>query len=99
MVVGSVLTGLLLWFGNESQPNGPALTSSQMVGIPKFKPEPEPEHARVTAANFAAEYSRPETKPLKTGNTPRKPKTTINSLEPLKRNRFAEFPPDNLSIH
>lgn len=41
LIVGSVLTGLLLWFGNESQPVETALTSSQMVGIPKFKPEPE----------------------------------------------------------
>jgi hypothetical protein len=99
LVVGSVLPGLLLWFGNESQPNGTALTSSQMVGIPKFKPGPEPEHARVTAVNFAAQYQRPETKPLKIADTPRKQKTTINSLERLTRDRFAEFPHDNLSIH
>ena len=99
LVVGSVLTGLLLWFGNESQPNGTALRSSQMVGIPKFKPEPEPEHARATAVNFAAEYKRRENKPLKTADTPRKQKATTNSLEPLTRNRFAEFPHDNLSIH
>ena len=99
LVVGSVLTGLLLWFGNESQPNGTALRSSQMVGIPKFKPEPEPEHARATAVNFAAEYKRRENKPLKTTDTPRKQKATTNSLELLTRNRFAEFPHDNLSIH
>jgi hypothetical protein len=98
LVVGSVLTGLLLWFGNESQPNGTALTS-QTIGIPKFKPEPEPEHARVTAVTFAADYQHPETKPLKTANTPRKQKATTNSSEPLTRNRFAEFPHDNLSIH
>ena len=99
LVVGSVLTGLLLWFGNESQPIGTALTSSRMVGIPKFKPEPEPEHARATAVNFAAEYKHPETKRVTTANTPRKQKTMINSVEPLTRNRVAEFPHDNLSIH
>jgi hypothetical protein len=100
LVVGSVLTGLLLWFGNESQPIGMTLTSSsQMVGIPKFKPEPEPEHARVTAVNFGAEYVRPETKPVKTADTPQKQKATSSSLEPLTRNRIAEFPHDNLSIH
>jgi hypothetical protein len=99
LVVGSVLTGLLLWFGNESQPIETDLTSSQMVGIPKFKPEPEPEHARATAVNFAAEYKRPEIKPVKTADTQRKQKATINSLEPLTRNRVAEFPHDNLSIH
>jgi hypothetical protein len=99
LVVGSVLTGFLLWFGNESQPIGVTLTSSQMVSIPKFKPEPEPEHARVTAVNFAAEYKRPQTKPVKTADTPRKQKATMNSLEPLTRNRVAEFSHDNLSIH
>ena len=76
LVVGSVLTGLLLWFGNGSQPIGTALTSSQMVGIPKFKPEPE--HARVTAVNFAAEYVRPETKTVKTADTPQKQKAKSN---------------------
>jgi hypothetical protein len=98
LVVGSVLTGLLLWFGNESQPRT-ALTSSQTIGIPKFKPEPEPEHARVTAVNFAAEYQHPEPKPFKTADTPRKQKGRTNSSELLTRNRFAEFPHDNLSIH
>jgi hypothetical protein len=78
LVVGSVLTGLLLWFGNESQPVGMTLTSSssQMIGIPKFKPEPE--HARVTAVNFAAEYVRPETKTVKTSDTPQKQKAKSN---------------------
>jgi hypothetical protein len=99
LIVGSVLTGLLLWFGNESQPIETALTSSQMVGIPKRKPEPELEHARATAVNFGAEYKHPETRPVVTADTPPKRKTTINSLVPLKRNRFAGFPHDNLSIH
>jgi hypothetical protein len=99
LVVGSVLTGLLLWFGNESHPNGTALASSQSIGIPKFKLEPEPEHARATTVNFAAEYGRSESKPVKTAETPRKQKATTNSSEPLTRNRFAEFPHDNLSIH
>jgi len=99
LVVGSVLTGLLLWFGNESQPIGTAFTSSQMLGIPKFKPKPEPEHARATAVNFAAGYKHPKTKIVTTADTPRPQKTTINSLEPLTRNRVAEFPHDNLGIH
>jgi hypothetical protein len=32
LIVGSVLSGVLLWFGNENEPIGTALTSSQMVG-------------------------------------------------------------------
>jgi hypothetical protein len=99
LVVGGVLTGLLLWFGNESQSNGTALTSSQTIGIPKFKPEAAPEHARATAVNFAAAYKLPESKPLKTADTPRKKKATTNSLEPLTRNKYAEFPHNNLGIH
>ena len=96
-VVGSVLTGLLLWFGNGSEPIGPAHTSSQTVGIPKFKPEPEPEHARATAVNFAAEYGRSERKSVKTAETPPRQKATASNSRP--RSHFAEFPRDNLSIH
>ena len=75
------------------------LTSSQMVGIPKFKPRPELEHARATTVNFAAEY-RPskKTNPMKTTDTPHGRKATSNSLDPLKRNRLAEFPHDNPSF-
>jgi hypothetical protein len=99
LVVGGVLTGLLLWLGNESKPIGMALTSSQMVGIPKFKPEPEPEHARATVFNFGAEYQRLETKAANTAAARRKQKATINSSAPQPLNHFAEFPHDNLSIH
>ena len=77
LVVGSVLTGLLLWFGNGSEPTGPTLTSSQTVGIPRFRPEPEAEHARATAVNFAAEYKRAERKPVKTAETPPRQKAEL----------------------
>ena len=99
LVVGSVLIGLLLWFGNEGVPNETTLTSSQMVGIPKFKPRPELEHARATTVNFAAEYRRPKTNPVKAADTPRRQKATNNPLEPLRRNRLAEFPHDNPNVH
>jgi hypothetical protein len=99
LVVGSVLAGLLLWFGNGSEPIRTALTTSQTIGIPKFKPEPEPEpeHARVTAVNFATEYKRP--KPVKTAETPPRQKATTNYSKPQPLSHFAEFPHDNLSIH
>jgi hypothetical protein len=99
LVVGSVLTGLLLWFGNASEPIGTALTSSQTVGIPKFKPEPEAEHARATAVNFAAAYERSERKSVKTAETPPRKKATTNYSKPRPLSHFAEFPHDNLSIH
>ena len=97
LVVGSVLTGLLLWSGNGSEPIGPALISSQSVGITKFKPEPEDEHARVTAVNFAAEYERSKRNPVKTAETPRRQKA--NYSKPQPSSHFAEFPHDSLSIH
>lgn len=93
LVVGSVLTGLLLWFGNGNEPIEPALTTSQTVGVPKFKPEPEAEHARATAVNFAAEYKR-----SKAAGMPPKQKTTTNYSKPRPLGHFAEFPHDNLSI-
>jgi len=98
-VVGSVLTGLLLWFGNASEPIGTALTPSQTVGIPKFKPEPEAEHARATAVNFAAEYGRSERKSVKIAETPPGQKATANYSKPQPLSHVAEFPRDNLSFH
>jgi hypothetical protein len=82
LVVGSVLTGLLLWFGDRNEPIGTALTSSQTVGIPKFKPEPEAEHARATAVNFAAEYKRSERKLEKATEAPLRQRTTTNYSNP-----------------
>jgi hypothetical protein len=67
MVVGSVLVGLLFWVGNETEPNSSPVKTSQVVGVPKpFKAartEPMPD---LTTVNFAAEYERPQTKPLET---------------------------------
>ena len=99
LFVGAALTGILLWLGNESQPDQPALTSSQTMGVPTFKPEPEGRHARVTTVNFAAAYGRPESKPIKAEATPRKQRAVVNPSEPPARNRYAEFPHSNLSIH
>lgn len=98
LVMGSVLAGLLLWFGNGSEPIGGALTS-QTVGIPQFKPEPEAEHARATAFNFAAEYARSKRKPVKTAETPPRQKAATNYSKPQLLSHFAEFRHDNLSIH
>jgi len=97
LVVGSVLTGLLLWFGNGNEPIEPALITSPTVGVPKFKPEPEAEHARATAVNFAAEYKRPGRKSLKAAEMPPRQKTTTNYSKPRPLGHFAEFPHDNLS--
>jgi hypothetical protein len=99
MVVGSVLTALLLWFGTAREPIGPALTLSQTVGIPRFKPEPEAEHARVTAVNFAAPHVRLEIKTVNTGETPPRQKVTTHYANKKRLSQFAEFPNANLSIH
>ena len=99
LVVGSVLAGLLIWFGSDSQPNDAVRMTAQTVGVPKFKPEPEPVHARATAVNFAAEYGRPDTKPVKTAEPPRRQKAAIDSPAPWSPPRYAEYPHDNLSIH
>jgi hypothetical protein len=99
LVVGSVLTGLLIVFGNEGEQNGPHAATSQQVGIPKFKANPEPEHARATAVNFAAEHRRPDTKRAKAAESPGNQKTTSSEPKPKPLGRFAEFPNYNLKIH
>jgi hypothetical protein len=92
LVVGSVLIGLLLWFGNEGVPNETTLASSQMVGITKFKPEPEDEHARATAVNFAAPYKRSERKSVKTAEAPLGQKVTTNYSEPQRWSSLCRIP-------
>ena len=97
--MGTVLIGVLLWISNVIKPEHSGLMTSQIVGVPKFKAEPESVHARVTAVNFAAEYARPATKPTKTVEVARKPKKiTRNSLKPAW-NQLAEYPHDDLTIH
>ena len=52
--VGAVLTGLLLWFGDDGDLQGAPLRTSQQVGVPKpFKGQPE-SMPDVTNVNFAA---------------------------------------------
>ena len=99
LVVGSVLTAMLIWFGNESEPAGPAFRSPQTVGIPQFKPELEAERARATAVNFAAAYAPSEIKSVKAAATPPRQKSITSYSKPQPSGRFAEFPHTNLSIH
>jgi hypothetical protein len=101
LVVGGALVGLLLLFGNGNgtEPIGAPLTSAQTVGLPSFKPEPETEHARVTAVNFAAAYKHSEGKSAKTAETRPRPKAIANYSKPESLSRFAEFPHTNLNIH
>jgi hypothetical protein len=104
--VGAVLTGILLWLGSEYPPSPTTLTSSQTIGVPKFKPEPELKHATVTTVNFAADYGHAAAKQNKIEAPParieaarRKPKVAVSYSESPAIKRFAEFPHDNLSIH
>jgi hypothetical protein len=101
LVVGSALVGLLLLFGNGNgaEPIGAPLTSTQTVGLPSFKAEPETEHARVTAVNFAAAYGHSERKSVKTAQTRPRQKAIAKYPKPESLSRFAEFPHTNLNIH
>jgi hypothetical protein len=108
-VVGAVLTGLLLWFGDDGDLQGAPLRTSQQVGVPKpFKGQPE-SMPDVTNVNFAAarelapreKAAEKSAKPAVVGakRTPRAVVRTWTREAPA-RNSFAEFPHDNLmSIH
>jgi hypothetical protein len=97
-IVGTILLGLLIWLGNEMEPNS-VLKTSQVVGVPKpFKAEPERPQGRVTGTNFAAAYARPAPKPVKAADAAHKETISSRSKTPAW-NRLAEYPHDNLSIH
>jgi len=58
LVVGSVLTGLLVWFGDDRELASAPLKTSQAIGVPtpfKGKPDARPEAMPdLTNVNFAA---------------------------------------------
>src|SRR5215470_7037947 len=59
LVVGAVLTGLLIWLGDDVDLQSAPLRTSQQIGMPKpFKGQPEtmPE---IRNANFAAAHEPP----------------------------------------
>jgi hypothetical protein len=98
IVMGTLLGGVLLWISNTIEPDASGLQASQIVGVPKFKAEPETAHATVTAVNFAAEYALPATKQGKVVQTAPKPRKRIDYSARSKRNQLAEFPSGSLSI-
>ena len=63
LVVGSVLTGLLVWFGDDRELASAPLKTSQAIGVPtpfKGKPDSRPEAMPdLTNVNFAAARERP----------------------------------------
>src|SRR5262245_35654059 len=74
LVMGTVLAGLIIWLGSETQSNDSALKTSQVVGLPKpFKPPPEPAPYRITGVNFAAGREAPATKTTKAAEKPGAP--------------------------
>jgi hypothetical protein len=98
-VVGSVLLALLLLLGNGREPIDTRLPTSQTVGVPKFKSEPETEHARVTAVNFAAAFRPIEIKSVRLVEARPRPKSKAGYSKTQPLSQLAEFPHSNLSIH
>jgi len=109
IVVGAVLTGLLIWFGDDGELERAPLRTSQQIGIPKpFKGKPE-SMPDITTVNFAAarehpaaERERAPEKPAKVAAQPKpRHKTVVRTWRrPPARNWFAEYPHDTLTgIH
>jgi hypothetical protein len=90
IVVGAVLTGLLMWLGDDGDLQSAPLRTSQQMGMPKpFKGKPET-MVDITHANFAAPHERgsaeraPE-KPAKVAAEPKprhKPKAVARAEQP-----------------
>ena len=90
IVVGAVLTGLLMWLGDDGDLQSAPLRTSQQVGMPKpFKGKPET-MVDITHANFAAPHERASAeraseKPAKVAAEPRprhKPKAVARAGQP-----------------
>jgi hypothetical protein len=113
LVVGSVLTGLLVWFGDDRELASAPLKASQAIGVPtpfKGKPDSRPEAMPdLTNVNFAAARERPAAererareKSAKVAAEPKpRQKTVVRTWQQLPaRSWFAEYPQTNwITIH
>ena len=92
LVVGAVLTGLLIWLGDDGDLQSAPMRTSQQVGMPKpFKGQPET-MVDITNVNFAAarerpaaEHDRAQEKSTKAAAEPKprqKPKAVARTWQP-----------------
>jgi hypothetical protein len=104
LVVGTVLAGLLVWLGGETQSSDSALKTSQAVGLPKaFKAPPETSPYRITGVNFAAGRDAQATIAAKAAEKPevpvRRQKVTHKYYPKVPTwSRFAEYAYDRFGI-
>lgn len=105
LIVGAALLGLLLWSSDELSISGSPIVTSQLVGLPKSKPQREPSQPLMTTANFGAEYSHPakseDTLLNQEKRAPRhvahEHKAESKQWKTRTKNRFAEFPHTNFN--
>ena len=89
LVVGAVLTGLLIWLGDDGDLQSAPMRTSQQIGIPKpFKGKPET-MVDISNANFAAAHEAPAAerapeRPAKVAAEPkpRKHRTVARARQP-----------------
>jgi len=109
LVVGAVLTGLLIWFGDDGDLKSAPLRTSQQVGIPRpFKGCQTETMPDISAVNFAAARERPMAerertpeKPAKVAAQPKpRQKTVIRTWQPPAQNWVAaDYGHGTLGIH
>jgi hypothetical protein len=105
LVTGTVLAGLLVWIGGESQSSDSGLKTSQAVGLPKpFKAPPDTSPYGVTGVNFAAGREAQAAKPAKTVEKPEvhvRRQKVANKYYPKVPtwNHLAEYAYDRFGIH
>ena len=61
VAAGTALLALLMLYSYELQDDGSPIKTSQLVGLPKIEPRPEPQPL-MTTSNFAAEKENPATR-------------------------------------
>src|SRR5215467_8768615 len=87
VVVGAVLTGLLIWFGDDGELERAPLRTSQQIGIPKpFKGKPE-SMPDITTVNFAAAHEHPATFAGFSGARSRSEKPAKVAAQPKPRHK------------
>ena len=102
---GSTPSGLATLVRDELSFSSSPIVTSQLVGLPKSKPQREPSQPLMSTANFGAEYSHPakskdtllKQEKIAPRHVAHEHKAESKQLKTRTKNRFAEFPHTNFN--
>ena len=98
VVAGTTLLAFLILYSYELQDVGSPIRTSQLVGLPKVEPRPEPQPL-VSTSNFAAIKENPDTETSGTAYAQETIAVKQQNAQPTKRRQSANKGTSSLREH